>query len=411
MQADEVFRLSELTRYIQQVLSLNFESAFWIEAEVNQVSESRGNFYLELVEKDLDSEALLATMQARIWRSNQVIIRRKLNSEIRDFLQAGVRVKFRGSLKFHPVYGMSFQIEDIDQDFTLGELERKKLEVIDRLKKDGVFELNKSLELSPVVQRLAVISSRTAAGLVDFINQLQTNQHDIPFSIDIYHAAVQGVNAVKEINYALTEINNYTDYYDAVCILRGGGSKLDLSAFDDESMCRTIGMMQLPVLTGIGHEIDTSVADLTAHTKLKTPTALASFIVDQNVHFLAVIYESYQMALTHARRHLHNWKNQLTAVRAKSETKTDALIQVEKHNLKRLSQKAEYISTKQMLLIKQNLNLLKIKSLSADPQLILGRGYTLVSQNGNIVKSSKDILSSDDLTVLFKDGKIETQIK
>ena len=410
MQADEVFKLSELTRYIQQVLSINFETSFWVEAEVNQVSESRGNFYLDLVEKNPDSDEVLATMPGRIWRSSQVLIRRKLGSEIRDFLQAGVKVKLRGSIKFHDVYGLSFQIDDIDQDFTIGELERKKMAAIARLTAEGIFNLNKELALPPVVQHIAVISSRTAAGLADFVDQLKSNQHNIPFSIDIYHATVQGVNAVEEISQALVEISSYAEHYDAVCLLRGGGSKLDLSAFDDELLCRNIGNLPLPLLSAIGHETDTSVVDLTAHTYLKTPTALAAFLIDRNAAFLSFLYDQYQRALTAAQRGIQQLKTDLFSIQRRAELNATAAAQREKQKLDRLAQKAEYKSNNQLLQIKQQLNLLKTRSLSADPNLILSRGYTLVSQNSNIVKSVKKLRSQDELSILFHDGQYKTNI-
>ena len=410
MQADEVFKLSELTRYIQQVLSLNFESSFWIEAEVSQVSVSRGNYYLDLVEKDPDSEELLATLPGRIWRTNQVIIRRKINADISEFLQSGVKVKLRGSIKFHSVYGISFQIDDIDQDFTLGELERKKLEVIDRLQTEGVFKKNKQFELPPVLQRLAVISSRTAAGLADFVHQLEYNTSDIPFSIDIYHAAVQGNNAPGEIISALDEINAYAEYYDVICILRGGGSKLDLSAFDDEALCRKIGDMSLPVITGIGHEIDTSVVDLTANRFLKTPTALAAFLIEENLGFLNFLYEQYQKSLLSANRQVQYIKDQLRLVRRKSELKADKQLYQVRQQLLEQSRKSEYVSGIKISEIKKELDLIKIRALASDPAHILKRGFSLVSQQDSIIKSAKDINKVDVLTIQFHDGQLKTNI-
>jgi exodeoxyribonuclease VII large subunit len=339
------------------------------------------------------------------------MIRRKLNGEIRDFLQAGVKVKLRGSIKFHDVYGLSFQIDDIDQDFTIGELERKKLAAIERLTKEGILDLNKELELPPVVQRIAVISSRTAAGLADFINQLHHNQHDIPFSIDIYHATVQGVNAVDEIIHALGEISEYSEYYDAICLLRGGGSKLDLSAFDDESLCRVIGNLAIPLLSAIGHETDTSVVDLTAHTYLKTPTALAAFLIDRNAGFLSFLYDQYQRALTSAQRQLQVLKNDLYAILHRAELSASNAVQLEKQLLQRISQKAEYAAGNKLLHIKQELRVLKTRSLSADPSLVLARGYALVSQNQHIAKSASDVQAEGEITILFHDGKIKTNMK
>lgn len=410
MQQDEVFRLSELTRYIQQVLTINFESSFWIEAEVNQISESRGNYYLELVEKDEHSDDVLAVIQARIWRSNQVLIRRKLNSEIGDYLQAGVQVKLRGSIKFHDVYGLSFQIDDIDKDFTLGELERKKLATIATLKKEGVFELNKSVELDIVVQRIAVISSRTAAGLADFINQLQYNQHDIPFQIDLYHSAVQGYRAVDDICYALDEIDTYSEYYDAVCILRGGGSKLDLSAFDDEKLCRKIGQMPIPVLTGIGHEIDLSVADMTAHSQLKTPTALAAFLIDRNVDFLSNLYNVYQRAIASAKRKLDYHNKDLQLLKSQAEHLARNTVSIQHQTVQHLAQRSEIVALRALHIIKQQLGILKASSISADPAHVLKRGFVLISQNDDIIKRSVNLDTNKNLKILFHDGKIETSI-
>ena len=411
MQADEVFRLSELTRYIQQVLTLNFESAFWIEAEVSQVSVSRGNYYLDLVENDPDTDELLATLPGRIWRSNQVIIRRKLNSDIGQFLQSGVKVKLRGSIKYHPVYGLSFQIDDIDQDYTLGELERKKLAVIERLQNEGIFEKNKKYQLPPVLQRIAVVSSRTAAGLADFVHQLESNTGDIPFSIDIYHAAVQGTSAPKEIIYALDEIASYASYYDVVCILRGGGSKLDLSAFDDESICRKIGEMPLPVITGIGHEIDTTVADLTANKYLKTPTALAAYIIDETLAFLNFLYDQYQISLSAAKQKLQQSADRLRLVTRHSEIKANKQLRQINEHLSRQAQTSEYGAGIKIREIKEKLNLIKTRAMASDPEHILKRGFALISQQNRIIKTAEGFTPQDPLTIQFHDGKIKTNVQ
>ena len=405
MQADEVFRLSEVTRYVQQVLTINFEQSFWLEAEVNQVGESRGNYYIDLVEKDPDSDQLLAMLPARIWRSNQVLIKRKINGDIKEYLQAGVKVKLRGSIKFHAVYGISFQVDDIDPDFTMGEIERRKLETMKRLTRDGVFEVNKALPIPPVIQRIAVISSRTAAGLADFINQLEHNQHNIPFSIDLYHATVQGANAPREIIHALDEITEFEYYYDAVCIVRGGGSKLDLSAFDDESLCRRIADMPLPVISGIGHETDTSIVDLTVHTYLKTPTALAAFLIDKNSAFLSFLYEEYQRAISNAQYQIKTLQQKLFSIQRKAELNASQIVRMEKLHLDRLAQQAEFSARRKQRTVAQDLQLLKVKAESVDPSYVLRRGFALVSQDSTIKKSITELNPDKEVTILFHDGK------
>lgn len=405
--ADEVFRLSQVTTYIQQVLAINFESSFWVEAEIHQINENRGNYYLDLIEKDTNSEEVLASLGGRVWRSQATMIRRKLNGEIVDYLRPGMKVKVRGNVKLHPVYGMSFHIDDIDKDFTLGEMERKKLATIQRLTRDGIFEKNKALALPLVLQRIAVISSRTAAGYADFANQIANNQHNIPFGIDLYHARVQGQLAVDEMKEELELIHQRHDDYDAICILRGGGSKMDLSAFDDEGLNRLAASMPIPVITGIGHEIDTSILDLSAHTALKTPTALAAFLIDHNLHFLNNLYHQYQRGIKSAKQKIIVYRQQLQTLAMQAERRGLRTTEACKRDVQHTARKAEFIAQRQLATIKQELTIHKTKSETMDPNRVLSRGFALVSNDQGIVKSAKEIEPTEDLTLLFHDGKIK----
>lgn len=408
MASDEVFRLSQLAQYLQQVLAINFESSFWIEAEINQINESRGNYYIDLVEKDADSDELLASVGGRIWRSQVAMIRRKLQGEITDYLRPGMNVKVRGNVKFHAVYGMAFHIDDIDKDFTLGEIERKKLETIQRLTRDGVFAMNKAHALPMAVQRIAVISSRTAAGYADFINQLQENQHNIPFQVDLYHSAVQGQRAIPEIAASLQLIENHATDYDVVCILRGGGSKLDLSAFDDESLNRQAAAMSIPVLTGIGHEVDTAILDMTAHTALKTPTALAAFLIDRNLELLNQLYHYYQRGIKSAKYKVTAHKQKLDQLAMRAERQALLRAQQCSREIEHAAQTAEFTARHQLSTIKQTMGILREKAHASDPSHILNRGFVLASNAEGIVRSAKVVGSNEALTLLFHDGKVKT---
>lgn len=451
MSSQEIHRLSDITQYMQQVVSINFEQPFWLQAEINQINHSRGNFYITLVEKHEVNDEIIAKMEGRLWRSYASIIRLKAKAEIDQVLAAGTEVKLRGVVQYHQIYGLSFDIRDIDLDFTLGALERKKRATIETLNMEGVFEWNKRQQLVGNPQRIAVISSRTAAGYADFINQLYADPQEYSFSVHLYHCAVQGSQAVQEMIESLDIIKEYQDLYDVAVILRGGGSRLDLSVFDDEALCRKISEMPLPVFTAIGHEIDTSIADMTAHTDFKTPTAVAQYIRDYVEDSFMNLQEINQTVRLRMSNTLDRYKVQLDRVmlgaessamklirqvqttmihlRHRIQQKVMSSIQNRKHDLHLYTSSTDQyalshlknmrtylmhltnqIEKQAMTSVHQRKHLLQLTKVQAeaiDPQQVLKRGFTIIDQADQIIKSKHELKTDQALRILFHDGVIE----
>lgn len=284
--ADEKYRLSDLQAEIESALENQLEHAYHITAEISGIQvHGRGHAYLELIEKEADSDRLKAKARAVIWANSYRMIKPYFETVTGESLQTGMKIAVSVHVSYHPVFGLSLEIFDIDPEFTLGDLERRRLEVIRRLEEEGVFDMNKELPLPDVPQRMALISSETAAGLEDFLNQLHNNEYGYNFSVRLFPALMQGNEAPASIVKALDSIFERQEDFDVVVIVRGGGSKTDLACFDDYTIAANIAQFPLPVITGIGHERDTSISDMVARISVKTPTAAAEFLTDQLAAF------------------------------------------------------------------------------------------------------------------------------
>lgn len=273
-------RLSELQLRIKQHLSSQFPLPIWIVAEISELKVNySGHCYLELIEKGASDGVPKAQARAVIWRSHYPRIASYFESTTGQRLEAGMQLLVKATVSYHELYGFSLQISDIDASYTLGEMERKRQETIARLKAEGVWEMNQTLPLPLVVQRIAILSSRKAAGYQDFYQEL--SQSPYRFHTDLFEAVMQGEAAESSLISALGEVAERIDDYDVVVIIRGGGSTSDLNCFNSYRLCSHIAQFPLPILTGIGHDKDQSVADLVAHTALKTPTAVAGWLIDR----------------------------------------------------------------------------------------------------------------------------------
>ncbi len=270
--------LFRLNQWIQEALKSAIPASVWVIAEISELKENRsGHCYLELIEKE-DNE-IIARARATIWSYTYRILKPYFETSAGQAFGHGIKVLVQVSVEFHPAYGMSLNIKDIDPAYTIGDMALQRKEIIDRLKTDGVFDMNKELELPLVPQKIAVISSKTAAGYQDFINQLENNSAGIKFYTHLFEAYMQGSETVPSIIAALDRIFEHEAFFDAVAIIRGGGATADLSSFDSYELAFHVTQFPLPVITGIGHEKDDTIIDLVAHTRMKTPTAVAEFFI------------------------------------------------------------------------------------------------------------------------------------
>lgn len=274
--------LQELNSLIQENLQLSFPDQIWVTAEIGELKVNRnGHCYIELVEKDKQTDTILARSRATIWAWQFRFIKPYFETTTGQALTSGINVLVSVTVEFHNVYGLSLNIKDIDPAYTLGDMARKRQQVIDRLTEEGIFDMNRELEFPDIPSRVAIISSPTAAGYEDFMNQLNANRSGFQFYTRLFEATMQGNDAPASIISALNYIYDFEELFDVVVIIRGGGSQMDLSCFDDYNLTAHIAQFPLPVLTGIGHEKDESVTDMVAFQKLKTPTAVAEFLIER----------------------------------------------------------------------------------------------------------------------------------
>ena len=283
---NERLKLSELNGLVKKSIGEAFTAPVWVIGEISELKTNRsGHCYLNLIEKEENGDAIVAQARATIWSYTFRMLRPYFESTTGQQLTEGLKVLLSVSVEFHELYGYSLNIRDIDPTYTLGDMARRRREIIARLQSEGVADMNKELELPLVPQKIAIISSGTAAGYQDFIDQLTNNPAGYHFDLKLFPAIMQGNLAETSIIGALDQIYLYEKFFDAVVIIRGGGSQADLSCFDNYNLAYYITQFPLPVITGIGHEKDDSIVDLVAHTRLKTPTAVAEFLISGVAQF------------------------------------------------------------------------------------------------------------------------------
>ncbi|MBN2814149.1 MAG: exodeoxyribonuclease VII large subunit [Bacteroidales bacterium] len=424
--------LYEVLGQVKTVLKNNAPPAWWIVAEIGELKVNySGHCYLELIEKDDDGISIRAKARATIWSSVFRMLKPYFETTTNATLVAGMKVMLKVSAEFHELYGFSLNITDIEPSFTLGELARQKQEIIRRLKADGVFEMNKGLHLPELPRKIAVISSVTAAGYGDFHDQLTRNPFGYKFYLRLFPAAMQGKEAEASIIEALDSIYRYDDFFDVVVLIRGGGSQSDLNCFNSYWLASHLCQFPLPVLTGIGHEQDETIADLVAHTRLKTPTAVAEFLIsrfqlaDEKINELSDnLIDAVTEKVSHEKERLSRFTLQLKP--AAREMLNDASGQLRlmqsgmagsvKHLVLRqstlLTSKAVRLQTQ----VRENLSqrqhkirLLEEKCNYLDPFTILKRGYSITYYQGKALKNSIDIASGEPIETRLAEGFIKSK--
>ncbi|WP_157638035.1 exodeoxyribonuclease VII large subunit [Flexithrix dorotheae] len=397
------FTLLQLNKSVQKLVH-GINKDFWITAEISNV-QVNDHCYMELVQKE--GERIVAKSRAMIWASQLAVIGVKLGESLDTLLKNGTKLLLQVRVTFHEIHGMSLVVADIDPSYTIGELELKRLETIRQLEEQGLIDLQKSHSLPAVIQRIAIVSSKDAAGFTDFMNQLTLNDFGYRFSCTFFQSAVQGEKAEKEILMQLGKIN--PDHFDVVILIRGGGSKLDLEVFNSYVISEFIANMDIPVITGIGHQRDETVCDIVAHTAMKTPTAAAEFIIQRALIFETRISSVFENILGQANGILHRQKIEIQEF--KSTISRSVINKI--HQEKLTISNAKLLMTKNLQFIFER-NKAKVKQLSRqianlDPQKVLERGYSLTLRNGQIIK--EEIKVGDSITTITATKVIESTVK
>lgn len=402
--------LSELNEVLKVSIKSAFLDVVWVRAEISELHENRnGHCYLELIEKSPENDAIVAKQKATIWKNTYNMLKPYFEESTGMALAVGMKVLLAVEPTFHSVYGLSLEVCDIDPAFTVGDMAMRRAEIIRRLTDEGVVDMNKELEMPIVPQRIAVISSATAAGFGDFCDQLQGNRFGYHFYVKLFAAIMQGERTEQSVIAALDQINDHIEMFDAVAIIRGGGATSDLAAFDNYNMALHCAQFPLPIISGIGHQRDDSIVDLVAHTRVKTPTAAAEFLIDcvrqydERIENAAnEVSELVSKIMTENEQNLQRCVSRLSSARQQILRQENALSGIV-FRLDKSAKNAISSAKNALSLIEKSLEL-------SDPKTLLNRGYTLTTKNGKIVKSATELKTGETIETHFADGTIESKI-
>ena len=387
---EQAISLYGLTTLIRRTIDQNLPDAYIVIAEIQSLSVNRsGHAYLDLVEKSEGGDQIISQARATIWASQFRMIRAYFESTTGRQLQPGIKIMVKAKVTFHEIYGLSLNITDILPEFTAGEIAMQRQRTINQLKEEGIFEMNKELALPMLVQRIAVISSATAAGYGDFTKQLQGNQYGYKFVTTLFEASVQGDGAASSIISQLDIIAELRNQYDCVAIIRGGGSKTDLACFDQLSICQHICQFPLPVITGIGHDRDESIADLVANTPLKTPTAVAQFLIDR----------------------AHGCEMAVNAKSAAIMRKVSMAMSGKVSYIDRAWDRIVNCINNRLVQAQARLQMAEARIEASSPDKILRRGYTYITIDGKPVTSAAQLTKGQKITTIFRDGSATSTVE
>ena len=409
MNTERHITLFELNRLVREAIEDALPMEYWVEAELSECRESRGHCYMELIQKDEQTATPIAKASAKCWANKWLTIRPYFERTTGQQLHAGMKVLLQVYPQFHEAYGFSWIVTDIDPTYTLGDMARKRQEIIQKLKAEGVFDLQKELQLPVFCQRIAVISSQTAAGYGDFCNQLADNPYGFKFETQLFPAIMQGEGVEQSIISALEQI--YDMPFDCVVIIRGGGATSDMSGFDTLALAENVANFPTPIITGIGHERDESILDMISHTRVKTPTAAAALLIDHLKGVLETIEGAQSMITHYVQQKLSIANSQLSIiseaiprlfsiVKTRQEAKIDALYT-----------RLPMLIERRFTLESHRLQLMDEKLKALDPTLLLARGYSITMHNGRAVKDASQLPPGAEIETRLAKGTIHSVIK
>lgn len=453
---NQAISLYELNNLIRGVLEDTLPETFWIRAETSDVRVNQnGHCYLEFIEKDNKGRTLIAKARGMIWSNTFFMLKAYFEKATNQTFGSGIKVLVQVSVEFHELYGFSLTVHDIDPSYTLGDQALNRAAILKQLEEEGVLNMNKELELPVPVSRIAIISSPTAAGYEDFLEQLNNNAYGFVFYAKLFPAIMQGDRTEESIISALERIYEYLDCFDVVVIIRGGGATSDLSSFDSYLLAASCAQFPLPIITGIGHERDDTVLDIVAHTRAKTPTAVAEFLISNMAEIALELDDTTQSIVSLVTQRLQeeavrlsvfetknsfilkNWyKEQNTILSSAKNVLSRNLLRTDKENKSKLAVLESVLIKESQQIIKDSQNhffsiensLKRITQQSfknetirlnafekhlalASPENILKKGYTLTMKAGKVIKQSKALKKGDEVAIVFSDGEIKSIVE
>ena len=427
------YSLRQLNLLVRDAIEVSLPDEYWVEAELSECREHGGHCYMELIEKDERSNTPVARASAKCWRQTWQLVRPHFERATGQPLRAGLKVLLKVYAQFHEAYGFSWIVSDIDPTYTLGDMARRRIEIIQKLTTEGIINMNKELEWPEVPQRIAVISAQGAAGYGDFMNQLRNNPYGLKFYTALFSAVMQGQQTVSSVIAALERIGANEDLFDCVVIIRGGGSTTDLNWFDDYTLAANVAQFPLPVIVGIGHERDVTVLDYVAAQRVKTPTAAAELLIGKGSAALARLTELSNEVVNIARDHISRSAEQLAYLSSTIPMTAQHLAERSRLQLQQfvnripLEAKSRIVAENEKLgrtvdrlksAISQSLlkEQMRVKGLDDKVQLLsprntLNRGYSLTLCNGKAVTDASQLKAGDVITSHFKTGHVQSTVK
>lgn len=408
----DALSLYDLNALVRRSLEQCLPDEYWVQAELSEVRvhPATGHCYVEFVQKDPCSNNLVAKARGVIWNNVFRLLRPYFEESTGQVFTAGIKVLVQVSVGFHELYGFSLTVHDIDPTYTLGDMARRRREILKQLQEEGVLSLNKELPMPELPRRVAVISSATAAGYGDFCHQLTNNPRGYYFHTEFFAAAMQGDRVEESMLAALDSINSRADDFDVVVIIRGGGATSDLSCFDTYLLAAACAQFPLPIITGIGHERDDTVLDSVAHTRVKTPTAAAEYLIarmdeaaDRLNDFAVRLYEGVTARLKWERNRLQQCRNRIptASVRRVSSARLELLTA-----RKDLHRSVEAVLARH----RHKLELLKQRLADASPDKLLARGYSITLKDGKAVKDAALLSPGDRLVTRLYRGEVQSVV-
>ena len=402
--------LFELNHIVRSVLESSLVEEYWVEGEFADASVGfGGHFYGELVQKDRQGRNIVARARVTCWARNYNIISMRFQKETGEMLRRGLHVKLLVKVTFHEQYGYALNILDADSSFTLGDMAKRRREILAQLQQDGIINDNKELPLPSLLKHIAVISSAGAAGYGDFCNQLEHNDYGLFFHYHLFPAVMQGTNVEESIMTALAAIADEAHRWDCVVIIRGGGATGDLSDFDSYPLAAAVAQMPIPVVVGIGHERDETVLDFVAHTRVKTPTAAATFLIDNGALQLARLDDIQNRMIQGVSLLCERQQRSIDQLTGRLTSAPRQRLLTEQHHLEMLQNR--YMQATKFMLQNSKLKLVNLETryTMLDPDLLLKRGYSITyTVGGQLLRSAKDLHQGDQLITRFVDGIVKS---
>ena len=410
---NERYTLRQLNLLVREAIEDALPDEYWVEAELSECRENSGHCYMELIEKDKRSNTPVARASAKCWRQTWMMVKPYFERTTGQPLRAGMKVLLRVYAQFHETYGFSWIVSDIDPTYTLGDMARKRQEIIRQLKEEGVFDLQHELRIPTFAQRIAVISAQNAAGYGDFCRQLEDNDYGFRFDVQLFPAIMQGEQVEQSVISALNQIYNLHSplNFDVVVIIRGGGATADLSGFDTLALAENVAQFPIPIITGIGHDRDESILDMVANTRVKTPTAAAALLIDNLLRVLERLDDASQRISYAVNQRISNQKTKIATMTTLIPTLALRVVSDQRHRIELLENRLPVAIERRLTNQKHLLESLSIKLQGFDPQLLLSRGYSITLHNGRAVRDPRQLKPGDEIETRVEKGTIHSVVK